>query len=86
MRRQWRQAKEAKLAVFLRETTLNHAQLPLPTGSAHFLAGLKIVSVDEAKGTLIVTGAGLPRSTHPCSSGGRFSSPRASAPRLATHP
>ncbi len=57
---QWRQAKEAKLAVFLRETTLNHEQLPLPTGSAHFLSGLKILSVDEAAGTLIVSGSGLP--------------------------
>jgi IgA Peptidase M64 len=57
---QWLKAKEANSDVFLRETGLNHEQLPLPTGAGHFLAGLKIVSVDAAAGTLVVTGPGLP--------------------------
>ena len=57
---QWLKAKEANWEVFLRETGLNHEQLPLPTGAPHFLAGLKIVSVDAAAGTLVVTHPGLP--------------------------
>jgi hypothetical protein len=57
---QWLKAKQANREVFLRETGLKHEQLPLPTGAPHFLSGLKIVSVDAATGTLVVTRSGLP--------------------------
>jgi hypothetical protein len=83
---QWRQAQEANLAVFLRETTLNHEQLPLPTASGRFLSGLKILSIDEAAGTLIVNGPGLPPINSPVFQWVRSSSLHASGPHLATDP
>jgi IgA Peptidase M64 len=62
---QWLKAKEANWEVFLRETGLSHEQLPLPTATGHFLAGLRIVSVDQAAGTLVVTGTSLPPISSP---------------------
>jgi hypothetical protein len=56
----WLKAKQANWAIFLRETGLKHEQLPLPTAAGHFLAGVKIVSADQAAGTLVITAPGLP--------------------------